>query len=216
MKILLADDMKSFLDLERSFLSRGECELYTAGTGLEALKLATRLHPDLILLDVEMPEMTGIEACRLLKSNPQTASIPVVMISASGRREESVKAGANDYAQKPIDEVTFLCLVKKHAGLKERHDLRVPFGSPVTLRGPAGDFPCSARDLSSSGMALIIEARPPLGEQFTARLALPLREGPQTVQVSCVIVRHLQDGIAVRFFDMTSGAAMAIQEFISR
>jgi CheY-like chemotaxis protein len=215
MKILLADDMKSFLDLERSFLSRAECELYTAATGIEAVKLATRLQPDLILLDIEMPEMTGIEACRILKSTPATQKIPVVIITASDRQEDSRKAGADDFARKPLDEVMFLALVRKHAGLKERSDLRVPFASEVVLRGTSGEFIGMARDLSVSGMAIRQEGRPAIGDQVVARFTIPLAGGTQTVMIACVVVRQLEDGVAVRFFDMTSGAVLAIQEFMN-
>ena len=216
MKILLADDMKTFLDLERSFLSRAECELYTAATGIEAVKLATRLLPDLILLDIEMPEMTGIEACRILKSTPATQKIPVVIITASDRQDDARKAGADDFVRKPIDEVKFLELVKKHAALKERHDLRIPFNSEVELRGTTGEYRGQARDLSVSGMALRQEGRPAIGDQLIARFNIPLPAGPQSVLIACVVVRQLDDGVAVRFFDMTSGAVMAIQEYLNQ
>ncbi len=218
MKILLADDMKAFLDLERSFLSRAECELYTAATGLEALKLATRLHPDLILLDIEMPEMTGIEACRLLKANPVTAKIPVVIITATDRREESARAGADGFAQKPIDERAFLELVRQHTALKERVDLRIPFAARVTLSGPAGQFETTSRDLSASGMALQASGEPPaLGDQLTARFSITLPEGPQTVNAQAVVVRHLpgEGAFAIRFFDMTSGTALTLQDYFA-
>lgn len=213
--------MKAFLDLERSFLSRAECELYTASTGLEALKLATRLHPDLILLDIEMPEMTGIEACRLLKANPATQKIPVVMITATDRREESMRAGADGFARKPIDEKTFLDLLRQHTALTERQDLRIPFAARIKLTGPAGAQEVIARDLSVSGMALQAEGGvpPALGEQYSARFSVTLPEGPQTVQLHCVVVRHLPGdpgGFAVRFFDMTSGTALTLQDYFAQ
>ena len=214
MKILLADDVKSFLDLERSFLSRAECELHTAATGIEAVKLAVKYKPDVILLDVEMPEMTGIEACRIIKSNPETAAIPVIIITATDRMEDAKKAGANDFARKPIDETKFLSLIRAHINLKERYDARVPFPGQVQLVIAGNPVTAAARDLSVSGMALVLSNPPPIGERMIARFTIPFADQPQQIEVSCIAVRPLADGVAVKFFEMTSGATLALQDFI--
>ena len=117
---------------------------------------------------------------------------------------------------KPIDEVKFLEIVKKHAKLKERHDLRVPYGGEVELRGTSGEYRGRARDLSVSGMAINIEGRPAIGDQLIARFSVNIADGPQSVMIACVVVRQLEAGIAVRFFDMTSGAVLAIQEYLNQ
>jgi CheY-like chemotaxis protein len=214
MKILLADDMKSFLDLGRSFLSRAECELHTAANGIEAVRLALRLRPDLILLDIEMPQMTGIEACRIIKSNPQLSSTPVIIITATDRMEDARKAGADDFARKPIDEVKFLSLIKQHVKIKERYEPRVPFTGEIKLRNGLGELAAVAQDISPTGMAMRLADPPLIGELLTARFAVPLSEGAQQIQTSCIVVRHLDRGMAVRFYEMTSGAALALQDFL--
>ncbi len=179
MKILIADDMKAFLDLGRSFLARTECELFTAATGIEAVKLAVRLKPNLVLLDVEMPEMTGIEACRIIKANPDLASTPVVIITATDRREDSTKAGADDFALKPIDEVKFLDLIKRHVRIRERYEPRVAYSAQVRLMNEGQEMLATALDISPTGMALATDQRPGIGELLTAHFALPLADGPQ-------------------------------------
>ena len=214
MKILLADDMKSFLDLGRSFLSRAECELHTAANGIEAVRLALRLRPDLILLDIEMPEMTGIEACRIIKSNPDIASTPVIIITATDRMEDARKAGADDFARKPIDEIKFLNLIKQHVKIKERYEPRVPFTAEIRLLNGLGELAAVAQDLSPTGMAMKLPNPPLIGELLTARFAVPLSEGLQQIQTSCIVVRYLDKGMAVRFYEMTSGASLALQDFL--
>ena len=103
-KILLVDDMRSFLDLEATFLSRAECHLLTASTGLEAIRVARAEKPDLVVLDIEMPEMNGIQACRILKSDPSTQRIPIIMLTSMQMEEEARRAGAEHFMRKPIDE----------------------------------------------------------------------------------------------------------------
>ena len=91
--ILLVDDMRNFLDLETSFLRRTTSTLLFAATGVQAIKIAREKKPALIMLDIEMPEMNGIEACRILKSDSRTGRIPVVMVTTlAKRREDCFKA----------------------------------------------------------------------------------------------------------------------------
>jgi CheY-like chemotaxis protein len=216
MKILIADDVKSFLDLERSFLSRSECELHTAASGVEAVKLAHKIKPDLILLDLEMPVMTGLEACRIIKAAPELAKIPVIIITATDRMEDARKAGADDFARKPIDETKFLSLIRQHISLKERQDPRIPFTGEIQLHMLTGGrlIVATARDLSISGMALTLEDPPRVGEKASARFDIPFADGAQALEATCIIVRHIEGGAAVNFFDMTSGATLALQEYI--
>ena len=119
-KILLVDDMAHFLDLEISFLRRSDCEIVTADNGIDALKIAKTSMPDIVLLDVEMPRMTGIECCRHLKNDPNLKHIPVVMVTATNRVDECQKAGCDDFWRKPIREEDFLNGIKKLVEIRIR------------------------------------------------------------------------------------------------
>lgn len=83
-KILLADDVELFLELEKTFFRRESFELLIARTGQQAWDLTQAETPDLVFMDLFMPGMDGDAACRLIKQQPQTASIPVVMVTQGG------------------------------------------------------------------------------------------------------------------------------------
>ena len=87
-KILLVDDMRSFLDLEATFLARAECRILTAATGLEGIRVARAEKPDLVVLDIEMPEMNGIEFLRERKR--LGIEVPVVILSSIAKKGAEV------------------------------------------------------------------------------------------------------------------------------
>jgi pilus assembly protein CpaE len=104
-KILAVDDSAISLKLLTATLTQAGYEVIAASNGTEALKQADEAHPDLIILDVVMPDMNGYEACRRLRTNPNTARLPIMMLTAQDSLEEKVKgfdAGADDYMVKPF------------------------------------------------------------------------------------------------------------------
>jgi CheY-like chemotaxis protein len=114
-KILLVDDSKTILTLERMILQRGNYELLTAKDGREAVAKALALLPDLILLDVMMPNMNGFEALRELRRFGETRAIPVLMVTTKGEEESmetAFSSGCNDYIMKPIDSLELLTKVR--------------------------------------------------------------------------------------------------------
>ena len=134
-KILLVDDMRRFLDLERTFLKRAECRMLTAVTGLEAIKVAKTEMPDIIVLDVEMPEMNGLEAARILKNDPQTQHIPIIICTAlEGVEERARAAGCDEFRRKPLEEDEFLDVIRRFVPLQIRKVPRAALDVPVVLR----------------------------------------------------------------------------------
>jgi two-component system alkaline phosphatase synthesis response regulator PhoP len=104
-KILIAEDEPDIRDLVAFTLRFAGHEVISAGDGLEALRLALEEIPDLILMDVRMPRMTGYEACRQMKALPAVQHIPVVFLSAKGQDAEiqsGLEAGAVEYLLKPF------------------------------------------------------------------------------------------------------------------
>jgi PAS domain S-box-containing protein len=122
LKILIVDDMPDAIEFLPNWLQREGYDTLIATRGQQALALAEENQPDLILLDVAMPGMDGIETCRRLRMNPSTADIPVILVSArssSEARTEGLLAGATDYVTKPIHFPELLERVKRITDLHE-------------------------------------------------------------------------------------------------
>jgi CheY-like chemotaxis protein len=114
-KILLVDDSNTILMMERFILRNDPYELVSASNGEEAVRKAEEHQPDLILLDVIMPKMGGFEACRLIRGNETTRSIPVIMVTTRGEAanvESGWANGCTDYVTKPINAVELLAKVR--------------------------------------------------------------------------------------------------------
>jgi CheY-like chemotaxis protein len=118
-KILLVDDSNTILMMEKFILRNDPYELVSATNGEEAVSKAKEHQPDLILLDVIMPKMGGFEACRLIRENEITRSIPVIMVTTRGEAanvETGWANGCTDYVTKPINAVELLAKVRSILG----------------------------------------------------------------------------------------------------
>ncbi len=124
LKILAIDDEPLNLDIIDEILEE-RFETAQASNGAEGITVAENFKPDLILLDVNMPEMDGLEACKRLKANPETAHIPVVFLSALSRVEERMAgyaAGGDEYISKPFDEQELLVKIELALNSKTTKD----------------------------------------------------------------------------------------------
>ncbi len=213
--ILLVDDMKHFLNLERSFLKRSDCRIVTATTGLEAIKVARAVLPDVVLLDVEMPEMNGIEATRILKNLPETRSIPIVIISSLSVRDEALQAGANDFHQKPIDEDGFLALVQNHVHLPIRRESRLVVDIPAHFYLNEQKWPGTIRDLSLHGCQMEAVYRPPLGELILLDFQLSRNSNSKQIRQEAYIVRETLGGFGCSFHEVSTGTELFLDEFMN-
>ncbi|MFA5040201.1 MAG: PleD family two-component system response regulator [Bdellovibrionales bacterium] len=120
-RILIVDDIPVNIKLLAAKLARDYYVISTASNGFEALKKVEEDKPDLILLDVMMPEMDGFETCRRLKSNPATAHIPVVIITALSDVSDRVRglaAGADDFLAKPINDLALMARIRSLLRMK--------------------------------------------------------------------------------------------------
>jgi putative two-component system response regulator len=123
--VLVADDQPENLALIRDILTSPLCRVVTASNGKDALEKAFEHQPDLVLLDVVMPEMNGYEVCRCLKTHRQTQLLPVVMITALndlGDKIRGIEAGADDFLNKPFNLAEFAARVRSLLRLKQITD----------------------------------------------------------------------------------------------
>jgi putative two-component system response regulator len=124
-KILIVDDEERNLKLLGVILSNYGYAFETAKNGIEALEKTQSYKPDLILLDIMMPEMDGYETCRRLRENPETQYIPIVMITALADQDSKIRgleACANDFLTKPVDKTEVIVRVKNLLRIREFED----------------------------------------------------------------------------------------------
>ena len=110
-KILIADDNQANCELLEAYLATVDCEVQVAVDGQDALDKVAQFEPDLILLDVMMPKLSGFEVCETLKKNPATRRIMVLMVTALNERgdiERAVQAGTDDFLSKPVNQVELI------------------------------------------------------------------------------------------------------------
>jgi two-component system, cell cycle response regulator len=136
-RILVVDDILANVRLLEAKLSAEYFEVVTAMNGVDALEAVQRAKPDIVLLDVMMPGIDGIEVCRRLKADPTTQHIPVIMVTALDQLEDRVRgleAGADDFLTKPVNDVALFCRIKSLVRLKMLSDeLRARAESSQTM-----------------------------------------------------------------------------------
>ncbi len=123
--ILVVDDNPINLDIVQTCLSVDGYEILTASDGEEALAIARAQRPDLILLDIMMPKMDGIEVCRHLKADPSLPFMPIIMVTAKADSKDIVgglEAGGDEYLTKPVDPAALVARVKSMLRIKALHD----------------------------------------------------------------------------------------------
>jgi adenylate cyclase len=123
-RILVVDDVPQNVRLLEAVLTAHGYSVTSASSGPEALEKVSAELPDLLLLDIQMPEMDGYEVCRRLRANPATEFLPVVMITSSDTevRVNALEAGADDFVTKPFDQQELLIRVRSLVRLKQYHD----------------------------------------------------------------------------------------------
>jgi len=123
--VLVVDDNQPNLELLQAYLEDVDCQTVAAYDGPEALKIVADNPPDLILLDVMMPKMSGFEVCRRIKNDPKTADIPVIMVTALneyGDIERAIESGTDDFLSKPVNKLELVTRVKTMLKLKHLTD----------------------------------------------------------------------------------------------
>ena len=172
-RILIVDDLLPNIKLLEARLSAEYFDVISATNGAEALTLCREDRCDIILLDVMMPGMDGFEVCRLLKADPATLHIPVIMVTALDQpadRLRGLDAGADDFLTKPVDEIALIARVRSLARLKVMLDelrARADTSANLGLLEQSGRTPM---DAGENGRILLVEDRASSAERVVSAL----------------------------------------------
>ncbi len=169
-RVLVVDDIIANVRLLEAKLSAEYFEVITAMNGLDALDAVQKSKPDIILLDVMMPGIDGIEVCKRIKGNVETQHIPVVMVTALDQPEDRVRgleAGADDFLTKPVNDIALFCRIKSLVRLKMLTD-------ELRVRSPGSDGNARSflddRLTINKGDVLLVDSRPDSAERIIASL----------------------------------------------
>jgi two-component system, cell cycle response regulator len=138
MKVLIVDDSPDALRIAKARLAKEELDILCADGGTAGLEVARREHPDLILLDLDMPDLSGFDVCRMLKSETDLSIIPVLFLAGTTTPEDKVKAldlGAIDFISKPFDAFELCARVRAALRTKYLQDLLIQHANIDPLTG---------------------------------------------------------------------------------
>jgi len=186
-KLLLVDDVELFLHLERTILKRKSFSISTAKSGTEALEIARSTKPDIILLDMFMPDINGDDVCRILKSDPETKDIPVIIVtmdSKLGSKERCIEAGCDGFIYKPINKDVLIATVEEHLAIRKRNFRRVPTRLQCDVRIKDVDVSALIYNISQTGAFIAMDTVPELGEKHELEFTLPGADEPIKTQAA--------------------------------
>lgn len=204
-KILVVDDMAMFRDLGSVFLARFG-SVFTAASGEQALAIARRERPDVIVTDLEMPDMDGEALCRAIRADPDLGETPLIAVAAgeyAHDRARAVRAGADDVVAKPISRMSLVQSVRhflrasRHGGLT-----RVPIETSVVLRTGDAEVSGLSRNLSRGGICIDAVLALPRETEVDLAFSLPEMKRPLLSTARVVWERPASESI---------GAGMGLQ-----
>ncbi|MEM7636950.1 MAG: response regulator, partial [Pseudomonadota bacterium] len=189
-RVLVVDDIIANVRLLEAKLTSEYFEVETASNGLDALEAIGTFNPDIILLDVMMPGIDGIEVCRRIKSNPETQYIPVIMVTALDQPEDRVQgleAGADDFITKPVSDAALFCRLKSLVRLKMLIDELRGRDTQASLDGR--ENPVNLAEVEENANILIVDNRGIVAERIEESLSglhnlVTLREPEEAVNLN--------------------------------
>lgn len=226
-KVLLVDDVALFLELEKTFLKRADIELLVARNGLQALEQIREHRPELVFLDLYMPEMDGDECCRQIKADPATTGTIVVMVTAAGTNEERQRcqaAGCDEIINKPINRGDFVAAANRYLQVETRRETRFATRIEI-LYGPNPQRQLAGFTLNLSTGGIYVETRHVLAhdENITLVFSLPTQERAIRCLARVAWINDVKQpkkpalppGFGVQFVDMNLDDLHAIRDYLT-
>jgi CheY-like chemotaxis protein len=189
-KVLLVDDAAMFLEIQKDFLKMSSISVLCAKDGQEALEKTRILHPDLLIMDLHMPRMSGAECCAAIKADPALSSIPVIMATSAGKGDDHElcrKAGCDGLLTKPFDRGLFLDTIRRFIPELDRREARIPFTSAIRFQAFRVTMTGTILDLSPRGIFVATDYDLEVGTEIV--LTFSLSEGTGSLLQAKGVVR---------------------------
>ena len=196
-KILIVDDVQTFIQLQKTLLNRQDFTLLTVRSGREAIHKAREESPDLILVDLYMPDMNGDAVCRELKNDSATKEIPILIITtddADEFREMCIEAGCDGHITKPLRKDTFIPAVEIHLKIPPRRHRRLGTLIPCTVTDEDGEREGMIHNLSSNGAFIETVPQPIAGDILEIAFTLEDTAAKVSLQAAVRWARNGGDG----------------------
>lgn len=180
-KILIVDDVELLRDVYKKYLSASHAEVFTAVDGEEALELARRERPDLIVMDRYMPRMDGLACCMAIKGDAAISHIPVIMTTNASQEDDAdeySRSGVCDILVKPIEEKTFLDTVVKYLPEIDRRTTRVKETLDIKILSDGSRHEAMTENISVGGAFAVAELDVSVNEELSFSFLLPGKEVP--------------------------------------
>jgi uncharacterized protein (TIGR02266 family) len=220
-KILLADDVKLTLASEKAYLEGRNLKVFATTSATEALQMAGVIQPDLVVLDFEMPEMTGADVCRSLRANPRTAHIPVLILSIRDTDDvlkECESAGAIGFVRKAEGRDALLESVARVLGIPCRRNVRATCRFTVGISDGGKIFSGLVQNISEGGMFLTTSRKFESGMALRIRFALPNIDREIQVLGEVVRTEDLSDsdhGFGIQFLELDDQSRRTLTEYLN-
>ena len=221
-KILLADDTKLTLACEKAYLEERNLKVFATTSAIEAREMAGVLQPDLIVSDYEMPEMNGAELCQLLRDNPLTAHIPVLILSIRDDADllkTCEAAGAVGFIRKADGREALVESVARVLGVPIRRHLRVPCRYTAGILEGGRDHTGMVQNVSAGGMFLTAGRRFESGMALRMHFNLPGVDDEIHVLGEVVRIEEISDtefGIGIQFLELGPESRQSLQFFLEK
>ena len=190
-KILIVDDLKPFVEEEKNILSRSDVHIFTATSGSEALSIHRNVKVDLMVVDLDMPSMTGDELCSLVRKDPDLKFVSILMVTRP--READIarckKCGSNDYITKPIKPKILLEKATALLGVAIRKAYRVFVNVSVNGEKEHAKFAATSVNISTAGLLVETKKALNIGDIVDCSFFLP---GTSAISVRGEIVRTIK------------------------
>jgi len=224
-RLLLVDDVRLMRGIAKSYFVRSEFQVSSARSGREALQMAPAIRPHLIVIDAEMPEMSGPDCCRQLKTNPGLFMTPVILLTDNV--EEKIEAcwssGCDDVLVRPFGRRELLTVARQYAALSNRTTPRIERNILVTYgTGGAMEWHDYAHNMSAGGMYLATRKELEPGSELQIEFLIPRSDQPSRCRARVAwnnreegpVREDLPTGVGLEFIDLDPVSRRQVQRFV--